>query len=122
MFGSGVSLSSTLKKVSCDQLCYGPLFTGALLSIIGLTQGHDIKMIKEKLNNELVDVVLTGWKVRNPLHLINNIMTEMYNFLFQIWPACQLINFYFVPFLIRPLFVNIVAFFWNSYLAWKSNR
>nr|ACO15358.1 Mpv17-like protein [Caligus clemensi] len=39
----------------------------------------------------------------------------------QIWPMAQLINFYFVPFLMRPLFVNFVALFWNSYLAWKLN-
>lgn len=64
LFGPAVSFSSTLKKVSCDQLCFGPLFTIALLSVIGLTQGNDLKMVKEKLNNELVDVVVTGWKVR----------------------------------------------------------
>jgi hypothetical protein len=39
----------------------------------------------------------------------------------QIWPACQLINFYFTPFLLRPLVVAVVGLLWNVYLAWKTN-
>ena len=38
-----------------------------------------------------------------------------------IFQAAQIVNFYFVPFLLRPLYVNVVALFWNTYLAWRTN-
>ena len=41
---------------------------------------------------------------------------------FQVFPWIQLINFYYVPFLLRPLIVNIVALFWYTFLAWYANR
>jgi len=59
-----------------------------------------IKEIKENLSQNYVDIVLTNWKI---------------------WPATQLINFYFVPFQHRILVVNFVALFWNTYLAAKTN-
>lgn len=99
-FGSHVSVPATVIKVFIDQFGFAPFFTSFLLCLIGLSQGKDVQGIKKKLKNEFYDVMTTGWKV---------------------WPAFQLFNFYFTPFLLRPLLVNIAAFFWNSYLAWKTN-
>ena len=32
-----------------------------------------------------------------------------------------MVNFFFVPFLLRPLVVSCVALVWNTYIAYKSN-
>ena len=118
-FGAGVTISTTLKKVGTDQLFFAPLFSAAIISTIGTSQAiskaimsepgnkrydivkKDIVQVGHKLQRDYTDVVLTGW---------------------TIWPATQLINFYLVPFLVRPLIVSVVALFWNTYLAWKTNQ
>ena len=119
-FGAGVTISTTLKKVGTDQIFFAPLFSAAIISVIGTSQAiskaimtepdskkrydilkKDVAQVGHKLQRDYTDVVLTGW---------------------TIWPATQLINFYLVPFLVRPLVVSVVALFWNTYLAWKTNQ
>ena len=115
-----MTISTTLKKVGTDQIFFAPLFSAAIISVIGTSQAiskaimtepdskkrydilkKDVAQVGHKLQRDYTDVVLTGW---------------------TIWPATQLINFYLVPFLVRPLVVSVVALFWNTYLAWKTNQ
>uniref|UniRef100_A0A8C3IB97 Mitochondrial inner membrane protein Mpv17 n=1 Tax=Chrysemys picta bellii TaxID=8478 RepID=A0A8C3IB97_CHRPI len=42
--------------------------------------------------------------------------------LFQLWPAVQIANFYFIPLNHRLAVVQVVAVVWNSYLSWKANK
>ena len=119
-FGSGVTIKTTLKKVGTDQLIFAPIFSAAIISVIGISQAvsktignteenkkkydklqEEIISVGIKLKGDYTDVLITGW---------------------TIWPATQLVNFYLVPFLLRPLVVSVVALFWNTYLAWKTNR
>ena len=119
-FGSGVTVQSTIKKVATDQLLFAPIFSAAIIGVIGTSQSitnlafsakadrnkyaafrEDISSVGIKLKADYKDVLITGWKI---------------------WPATQIVNFYLVPFLLRPLVVSIVALFWNTYLAWKTNR
>ena len=119
-FGGGVTISTTLKKVGTDQFFFAPIFSAAIISVIGTSQAmskalmaeqdkerklsifqSDILAVGQTLKRDYTDVVITGW---------------------TIWPATQLLNFYLVPFLVRPLVVSTVALFWNTYLAWKTNR
>jgi len=45
------------------QIGFSPAFTVVIISTIGLLQGMDVEHIKTKLKNELLDVIVTGWKV-----------------------------------------------------------
>ena len=120
LFGSGVTIKTTLKKVGTDQLFFAPIFSAAIISVIGISQAvsqtilstkedknkyakltDDVIEVGHRLKADYTDVLITGW---------------------TIWPATQLANFYLVPFLVRPLVVSVVALFWNTYLAWKTNR
>jgi len=100
MTGSAITIKATVSKLALDQVCFAPIFQIPVLTYIGILQGHKLTDIKTKVENEWADIVLTGWKI---------------------WPAAQVINFYFVPFLIRPLFAACVALIWNTFLAWKAN-
>jgi len=102
MFGVSVALVPTLKKVATDQIVMAPFMSLGIINLVGISQGkRTIEELREKLSLEYVEVLLNGWKL---------------------WPAAQIINFYFVPFLLRPLYVNFVALFWNTYLAWRTNN
>ncbi|XP_032877288.1 protein Mpv17 isoform X3 [Amblyraja radiata] len=41
---------------------------------------------------------------------------------YTIWPAVQLLNFYFIPLKNRLAVVQIVALLWNTYLSWMANK
>jgi len=87
-------------KVLMDQALFAPSFLCVFVAAVSTLQGLGLEDIRRNLAANYTDVVLTNWKV---------------------WPATQLINFYFVPFQHRILVVNIVALFWNTYLAAKTN-
>merc|ERR1712083_1226158 len=101
MFGPTLTLKKTLQKVALDQFAFAPFNQIIMISSVGIMQGlNSLELIKQKLKNELPTVMFTGWKI---------------------WPAVQLVNFYYVPFLLRPLVISIVSMFWHTFLAWYSN-
>ncbi|XP_045104110.1 protein Mpv17-like isoform X1 [Portunus trituberculatus] len=99
-FGSGKGISA-VKKVASDQLIFAPSFLGAFLSVLGITQGHSVAQIQQEIKTNYKDIILTNWSV---------------------WPAVQIINFSFVSLHHQVLVVQTFAVFWNTYLAWKTNR
>ncbi|XP_070534240.1 mitochondrial inner membrane protein Mpv17-like [Ptychodera flava] len=89
-----------LKKMVTDQVIMAPLFIFTFFTAMGFASGMNLEQVKEKLNRDYIDTFKGNLKV---------------------WPIVQLTNFYFVPLQHRVLVVNVVALFWNSYLAWKAN-
>lgn len=99
MFGG--TKMATLKMVCCDQLLFAPPFLTFFLSGMEVLKGQNYTAIKQKLNEDLVDVLKTNYKI---------------------WPAVQACNFTFVPVHNRVVVVNVVAVGWNTYLAWMSSK
>ncbi|KAK2169247.1 hypothetical protein NP493_1199g02002 [Ridgeia piscesae] len=90
---------TTLKKVALDQLMFAPMVLPFFLGTMSYWRTHSIETAKEKVIQDYRAVLLTNYKI---------------------WPAAQLINFYFVPFQHRILYTNCIALYWNVYLAYKT--
>ncbi|KAG0714259.1 Protein Mpv17 [Chionoecetes opilio] len=98
--GSGKGITA-LKKVAFDQGIFAPSFLGVFMCVLGVSQGHSIPHIQQEIKTNYKDIILVNWSV---------------------WPAVQIINFSFVPLHHQVLVVQVFALFWNTYLAWKTNR
>lgn len=90
-----------VKKVFLDQAFFAPILIFGFFSVLGVLQRKSVEDIKSKIEQDYVEVVKAGW---------------------MIWPAAQLVNFYFTPPQHRILFVNTVSLFWNTYLAYKTSK
>lgn len=101
MIGTTVTMPKVLFKVSLDQIFFMPFNQAMVLVSLGLLKNHSTSVIIEELDKKLANIVQNGWKV---------------------FPFTNTIIFYYIPFLIRPLFVNIVALIWFTYVAWEANK
>jgi hypothetical protein len=84
-------------KVLADQVIFSPAYLALFLTGISLLQGDSVEDVKEKLKSHFVKALIADCVV---------------------WPPIQVINFWFVPVSLQPLFVNTVNLGWNSFLSW----
>ena len=73
---------AVLAKVALDQALFAPTFLCVFVTAVSTLQGLGLDDIRKNLSKNYTDIVLTNWKI---------------------WPATQLVNFYFVPFQHRIL-------------------
>ncbi|XP_071442460.1 mitochondrial inner membrane protein Mpv17-like [Hetaerina americana] len=92
--------TAVLKKVFVDQAVFAPNFLACFVVLLGALEMKPWTSIREKLERDYLDILITNYKV---------------------WPAVQIVNFYFMPLQYQVLFVQLVALFWNTYLSWKTN-
>jgi len=85
-----------LKKVVVDQSLMAPSINTGIIMLLELMQRKKWGDIRSKLRDHLPGVLKNQYKL---------------------WPAVQVVNFYFVPLQYRVLVIVFVAFFWNIYLA-----
>lgn len=97
----GRSAIIVVKKVALDQLCFVPIFLGSLVSIIGLANGKSVDQVKEKLQADYKDIMITNYKI---------------------WPLVQTLNFSVVPVNYQVPLVQTVAIGWNTYMSWKAHQ
>ncbi|XP_041471961.1 protein Mpv17-like [Lytechinus variegatus] len=89
-----------LWKVITDQTLFGPNFLMIYFSTVALTTGKKLEELPAILKRDVPSTFMRG---------------------LMIWPAVQLVNFYYVPLLHRVMVVNVVSMMWNTYLSWKAN-
>ncbi len=88
--------SWALRKMLCDQLCFGPVGNVVFISFIGCAiQGLGVGGTVRKVREEYVATQVSGWLV---------------------WPLASVCNQYYVPIELRVGFLNVVAFFWSMYM------
>ncbi|XP_069461598.1 protein Mpv17 [Ambystoma mexicanum] len=97
----GSNKTAAFKKMLLDQIVLCPVFLGCFLSIAGALNGLSPPQIGDKLKRDYKDTLIVNY---------------------YIWPAAQILNFYFVPLHHRLAVVQIVAIVWNVYLSWKANK
>jgi len=93
--------TAVLKKVFLDQIVYAPPFLAMFVVATGMLQMQSKQEIESKLKSEMPDIMRTNY---------------------QVWPATQFLNFYLVPLHHRILVINIVGLFWNTYMAFMTNK
>ncbi|XP_046441007.1 protein Mpv17-like [Daphnia pulex] len=94
-------VKGVLLKVSVDQLLFAPTFLVIFLSTMGTLNGEGPKQISTRVKQDFPEILVTNWKV---------------------WPMVQMVNFYFIPLQHRVVVAQFVAVFWNTYLAFVTNR
>ncbi|KRX49148.1 Protein SYM1 [Trichinella murrelli] len=90
---------SPVKRLFADQIICSPVVLASFLVLLRTLEMKPIKTAFHQCRTQFWDIYLTGLKV---------------------WPLMQLVNFYLVPLEHRILVVQMVAIFWNTYLAWKT--
>ncbi|VDM63627.1 unnamed protein product, partial [Angiostrongylus costaricensis] len=89
-----------LKRLAIDQVCFfAPPFHATILIVLRMLEGVGVNESCERMRND-------WWTI-----YANNL---------KIWPAVQLINFYLIPLNMRVIIVQVVAFFWNTYLSYRT--
>ncbi|KAL9552070.1 hypothetical protein MBANPS3_003963 [Mucor bainieri] len=84
------------KCVLLIQLGYPAFFTGQ-----GIFEGKSLQEIKDKLSSGYTTALIGNYKI---------------------WPAVQVVNFYFTPLNYRLMVTNVVALGWNAYLSTVNQR
>ncbi|XP_053107048.1 protein Mpv17 isoform X2 [Hemicordylus capensis] len=97
----GRSRAAALQKMLLDQGGFAPCFLGCFLAVVGALNGLSVEENWRKIKQDYRDALTTNY---------------------YIWPAVQVVNFYFIPLNHRLAVVQCVAIVWNSYLSWKANQ
>ena len=96
------TMKTALKKVVLDQGLFAPAFLVLFYGSLGVLELSPLQKTVGRLKSEFL-----------PNMAVN----------YSIWPAIQMVNFYFIQ---QPkyniLFVNVASIFWNSFLSWAAHK
>uniref|UniRef100_A0A914VLX5 Mitochondrial inner membrane protein Mpv17 n=1 Tax=Plectus sambesii TaxID=2011161 RepID=A0A914VLX5_9BILA len=90
-----------LVRLAVDQIAFAPCLLSGFLINLRILEGNSPKESFDHWKKEFKGYMLASWKV---------------------WPMVQLVNFYLVPLQYRILVVQTVALFWNTYIAYRTQK
>lgn len=92
----GTSKKIIIKKILVDQLIVSPIFISHFLYTSYFLEGKKFKNIHDIFRQKFLRIYAADWAV---------------------WPLVQTINFYYVPFKYRVLYVNVISLFYSTFLC-----
>ncbi|RDD42352.1 Protein Mpv17 [Trichoplax sp. H2] len=90
-----------LRKLLCDQTVFSPCILATIFTTASLLEGKNFAQIQRKFQRDYLSALGNSYKF---------------------WPAAQIITFYFMPTQFRVPYVGVASLFWNTYLAWITNK
>lgn len=95
-----VSAKGALTKLAVDQLLFAPFMIVLFYPIINMVEGKPLANAVEDLKTKYFATMATNYKI---------------------WPAANLINFYFIPIQYQVLWANFIALIFNACLSYMHN-
>jgi protein Mpv17 len=93
----GKSKAAIIKKILLDQFIISPIFISHFLYTSYFLEGKKLKDIHDIIKQKFLKIYVADW---------------------AIWPLSQTINFCYVPFKYRVLYVNVISLFYSTFLCY----
>lgn len=100
LFKGKKDAASVAQKVLIDNLVYSPVFNLLVMAYIGtVVEGRSFSFVQTKIKRDFPALQMDSWKL---------------------WPLVSLILYKYVPLKLRVLFMQAIAFFWQTFLILKA--